>query len=112
MTEWLVEEMEKRRPKIETTEIKGRAKIIKAFSRTKDRQIVGGKVIEGKISLGETIKIMRREFEIGKGKMVNIEKSKTKVSTIEEGSEFGAMVESKIEIVPGDILESFSITQK
>jgi len=112
MTEWLVEEMEKRRPKIETTEIKGRAKIIKAFSRTKDRQIVGGKVVEGKISLGETIKIMRREFEIGKGKMVNIEKSKTKVSTVEEGSEFGAMVESKIEIVPGDILESFSITQK
>jgi len=112
MTEWLTEEMEKRRPKVETTEIRGRAKIIKAFSRTKDRQIVGGKVIEGKISLGETVKIIRREFEIGKGKMVNIEKSKTKVSTIEEGFEFGAMVESKIEIVAGDVLESFSITQK
>jgi len=112
MTEWLVEEMEKRRPRVETTEIKGRAKIIKAFSRTKDRQIVGGKVIEGAISLGETIKIIRREFEIGKGKIVNLEKSKTKTSTVEEGSEFGAMVESKIEIVAGDVLESFSITQK
>ena len=112
MTEWLVEEMEKRRPRVETTEIKGRAKIIKAFSRTKDRQIVGGKVIEGSISLGETVKIMRREFEIGKGKIVNLEKSKTKTSTVEEGSEFGSMVESKIEIVAGDVLESFSVIQK
>ena len=112
MTEWLAEEMEKRRPRVETTEIKGRAKILKAFSRTKDRQIVGGKVIEGSISLGETVKIMRREFEIGKGKIVNLEKSKTKTSTVEEGIEFGSMVESKIEIVAGDVLESFSITQK
>jgi len=53
---------------------------------------------------------MRREFEIGKGKMVNIEKSKTKVSTVEEGSEFGAMVESRLKLYRW-YLESFSITQ-
>ncbi|MES2023214.1 MAG: translation initiation factor IF-2 [Patescibacteria group bacterium] len=112
MTEWLAEEMEKRRPRVETTETKGKAKIIKAFSRTKERQIVGGKVTEGKITLGETVKIMRRDFEIGKGKIVNLEKSKAKVSEVEEGSEFGTMVESKIEIVSGDVLESFSVTQR
>ena len=104
--------MEKRRPRIETIEITGRAKIIKAFSRTKERQVVGGKVTEGNISLGETIKIIRREFEIGKGKIVNLEKNKSKTNRVEEGSEFGTMIESKIEIVAGDILESFSITQK
>ncbi len=112
MTEWLAEEMEKRRPRVETVETTGRAKIIKAFSRTKERQVVGGKVTEGSISLGETVKIIRREFEIGKGKIVNLEKSKQKTSKVEEGSEFGTMIESKIEIVSGDILESFSITQK
>ena len=104
--------MEKRRPRVETVETTGRVKIIKAFSRTKERQIVGGKVTEGNISLGETVKIIRREFEIGKGKIVNLEKNKLKVSRVEEGSEFGTMVESKVEIVSGDILESFSITQK
>src|SRR3989338_3945311 len=51
MTEWLSEQMEERRPKVETVEITGRAKIIRAFSRTKERQIVGGKVAEGQISL-------------------------------------------------------------
>jgi len=112
MTEWLEEEMEKRRPKIETEEITGKAKIIKAFSRTKERQVIGGKVIEGKISLNSVVKIVRREFEIGRGKIVNLEKNKVKTSEIEEGSEFGMMLESKIEIVSGDIIESFSITQK
>ena len=44
--------------------------------------------------------------------MVNIEKNKVKVGTVEEGSEFGMMVESKIEIASGDVLESFSMIQK
>ncbi|MFA6520697.1 MAG: translation initiation factor IF-2 [Candidatus Paceibacterota bacterium] len=112
MTEWLEIQMEERRPKIETVETTGRAKIIRAFSRTKERQIVGGKVSEGQINLNSTVKIMRREFEIGRGKIVNLEKSKVKTSTVEEGAEFGMMIESKIEVVAGDILEAFAITQK
>ena len=112
MTEWLVSEMENRRPRVETVETTGRAKIIRAFSRTKERQIVGGKVIEGRIALNSVVKIMRREFEIGRGKIVNLEKTKVKVGSVEEGNEFGMMIESKIEIVAGDIIESFNVTQK
>jgi translation initiation factor IF-2 len=112
MTEWLEIQMEEKRPKIETLETTGRAKIIRAFSRTKERQIVGGKVNEGKINLNSTIRIMRRDFEIGRGKIVNLEKSKTKTSSVEEGDEFGMMIESKIEIVSGDVIESFLIVQK
>ena len=73
---------------------------------------MGGKMIEGKIALNSQIKILRREFEIGSGKIVNLEKNKTKTSLVEEGSEFGMMIESKIEIVAGDIIESFTITKK
>ncbi|MDE2399907.1 MAG: translation initiation factor IF-2 [Patescibacteria group bacterium] len=112
LTEWLEEQMEILRPKIETVETTGRAKIIRAFSRTKERQIVGGKVTTGQINLNSTVKIMRREFEIGKGKIVNLEKGKVKTSTALEGEEFGMMIESKIEIAAGDVLESFSIIKK
>jgi translation initiation factor IF-2 len=112
MAEWLETQMEEKRPKVETLETTGRAKIIRAFSRTKERQILGGKVTEGQINLNSTIRIMRREFEIGRGKVVNLEKGKIKTNTVEEGSEFGMMIESKTEIVAGDILESFTITQK
>jgi len=112
MTEWLEIEMEKRRPKIETVETTGRVKIMRAFSRTKERQIVGGKVVEGSILLNAVVKIMRREFEIGRGKIVNLEKGKVKTSEVTEGTEFGMMIESKIEIVAGDTLESFALIQK
>jgi len=112
MTEWLEEQMESRRPRVETIETTGRAKIIRAFSRTKERQIIGGKVIEGRMLLNATVKIMRRDFEIGRGKIVNLEKSKVKTSEVIEGNEFGMMLESKIEVASGDVLESFSIAQK
>ncbi|MDP2789276.1 MAG: translation initiation factor IF-2 [bacterium] len=112
MTEWLTEEMEKRRPRIETTEITGQAKILKTFSRTKERQIVGGRVLTGRIALLGVVKIIRREFEIGRGKIVNLEKGKAKVGEVEEGAEFGMMFESKIEVAPGDMIELFSVIQK
>ena len=111
-TQWLQAEMENRRPRIETVETTGRVKIIRAFSRTKDRQILGGKVTEGSIFLNATIKIMRRDFEIGRGKVVNLEKGKVKTSVVEEGNEFGMMIESKFEIAAGDVIESFSVVQK
>ena len=112
MTKWLEIQMEERRPRIETIETTGRAKIIRAFSRTKERQILGGKVIEGQINLKSTIRIMRREFEIGRAKIINLEKNKVKTGEVGEGAEFGMMIESKIEVVAGDILESFSVVQK
>lgn len=112
MTEWLEVEMETRRPKVETVETTGRAKIIRAFSRTRERQILGGKVIEGRMVMNGTVKIIRREFEIGRGKIVNLEKNKEKTREVEEGAEFGMMIESKIEIVPGDVIELFSIEHK
>lgn len=112
MTEWLEVEMENKRPKVETVETTGDAKILKVFSRTKERQIIGGKVLKGRIILDKVVKIMRRDFEIGRGKIVNLEKGKMKVKEVEEGSEFGMMIESKIEIVEGDVVESFNIVQK
>lgn len=112
MTDWLKEEMERLRPRIETVETTGKAKIIKAFSRTKEKQIVGGKVLEGNITLGDMVKIVRREFEIGRGKIVNLEKGKTKTSVVEEGAEFGMMIESKIEIAGGDVIESSTVMHK
>ena len=112
LVEWLTAQMETRRPRVETAETVGRAKILRAFSRTKERQIIGGKVLEGELSLNSIVKIVRREFEIGRGKIINLEKNKIKTSAVGEGAEFGMMLESKIEVAPGDTVESFTIVQK
>jgi translation initiation factor IF-2 len=112
LTDWLKERLEERRPKEEKMEISGKAKILKTFSRTKEKQIVGGKVTEGKIVADGPVRIMRREAEIGRGKIVGLEKNKVKSKEVEEGSEFGMMVETKIDIASGDVLESFIMVNK
>jgi translation initiation factor IF-2 len=111
MTEWLAEEVEKRRPRIETEEIVGRAKIQKLFNQTKGKQIVGGKVYDGKLVAGP-VRILRRDFEIGRGNVVELQQAKSRTKEVEKPNEFGAMIETKMELSPGDIIESFVITAK
>lgn len=112
LTDWLKEILEERRPRQEVVEITGTLKILKTFGATKDKKVVGGKVIEGRITLGGNVKIKRREFEIGTGKIVELQMNKIKTKEVFEGTDCGLLVESKIDIAPGDVLESFIISIK
>ena len=109
LTDWLKELVEERRPRQETVEVIGSVKILKTFGSTKDKQVIGGKVISGRISLGSKVRIIRREFEIGSGKIVELQTNKIKSKEIQEGSDCGIQVESKISIATGDVLEAFII---
>lgn len=112
LAEWLAEELEKRRPRIEVEEKEGLAKVVRIFGGSKGSYIVGGRVQEGIISLGDSVKILRRDFEIGRGKILELQQQKIKSKQINEGLEFGAKVESKQEIAPGDVLEAFILARK
>ncbi len=112
LTDWLKEIMEERRPKVETLEVTGSLKILKTFGITKDRRVVGGKVLEGRIVSGGTVRIMRRDFEIGRGRIVELQHNKIKAKEVLEDNECGVQVETKIDIAPGDILEAFIINIK
>lgn len=112
LTERMQEIMLERTPKTEVAEIRGKAKIIRFFSAVKDKQIVGGKVTEGSIGVGDEFKIMRRNAEVGVGKIRELQQQKVKTSSVEKDREFGAMAEAKIEIAPGDVLETFVIVKK
>jgi translation initiation factor IF-2 len=102
ISEWLEEEIEKRKEKIKPKEIIGAAKILKTFSKTKNKQLVGGKVVSGKIIAGRIFKIKRQENEIGEGKIIGLEHNKMPVKEVSERNEFGLMAESKIEITKDD----------
>ncbi|MFA5933934.1 MAG: translation initiation factor IF-2 [Candidatus Paceibacterota bacterium] len=112
LTDFLKEEMEKRRPRTETAEVTGKAKIIKIFSSTKDKYVIGGRVTEGRIVDGSTVRIMRRDFEIGKAKIIELQQGKIKTREVLEENEFGMMIESKLEIAPGDVIEAFIMVTK
>ena len=112
MTEWLKDLLLSQAPKVSEIVLTGSAKILKVFSKTKDKQIIGASVQNGNITVGSIVSIKRRDSEIGQGKIRGLEQQKKKTDSVATGTEFGAMVEAKIEIAPGDILESFITVEK
>ena len=112
MSDFVQALMEERKPRKNVDEVTGRVKIIKCFSATKERQVVGGKVTEGKVVTDATVRILRRDFEIGRGKIVGIEHGKVKAREVLAEAECGILIESKSEIAAGDVLESFITTFK
>lgn len=107
LTDWLKEEVERLRPRVEKSITTGTVKILRTFSKTKERQVVGGRILTGSLDEKGSVKIMRREFEIGRGKIVGLEQGKVKAKEVLEGAECGILIESKVEIAPGDELEAF-----
>ncbi len=99
-------------PKEYVDEVSGVAKILAVFSKSKDKQIVGGKVQSGSILLGSDVKILRRDVEIGRGKVKELQQQKTKTDEVNEGFEFGTLIESKMEIAIGDKVQGFRVVEK
>ncbi len=106
LTEWLAEELERRRPRVETREVIGTAKVLKFFSATKERQVIGCRIDSGTITTGAKVTVMRRDFALAQGTIIEIQSAKQKVREISEG-ECGMLVECKNDIAPGDVLEAF-----
>lgn len=112
ITEWLQEEVARRTPKVETEEMTGQAEILKVFSKNKNKQVVGGRVSKGILKIKSIVKIIRREHEIGRGKIIELQRQKLAADEVIEGNEFGTMIDSKIEIARGDVIESFVLIHK
>jgi len=112
VTDHIEKEVQKRTPKEKIEEETGKVKILRIFSRTKDKQVVGGKVLEGFISSGANVKIERRDTVIAEGKVLELQQQKLKTDKVEEGVEFGVTIESKMEIAEGDYIKPFIIVTK
>ncbi len=105
LTEWLEEELEKRRPRKETKEVTGSLKVLKVFNQTKDKQVIGCRVEQGSALSHSSVTIIRRENEIGTGKITEMQHNKSKAKEVFEGDECGLQIESKVTIALGDILQ-------
>lgn len=112
LTEWLETHMNNNSPKMKVEEVHGKAKVLKCFSKNKDRQVIGCRVEMGKISLQDEVKILRRDVEIGRGKIKILQQMKTESKEVNEGLECGVSIDAKTEIAPGDFLESFIVVEK
>jgi translation initiation factor IF-2 len=112
LTEWLVDMAESKTPKVNVEEMTGRAKVLKFFSVTKDKNVIGARVEEGKIRTGDEVKLIRNDIEIGRGKVRELQQMKEKTSEVRSGVEFGCQLQCTITPAPGDKFEAYQIIQK
>lgn len=112
LSEWVAKLVTERTPKERVTTVTAAARILKIFTTEKDRQVVGGAVSEGELRAGDAFRILRRDAEIGGGKVRELQRFKEKVATVPAGSEFGAHVSTSIEIMPNDRIEAITITEQ
>lgn len=109
LSEWFDTVVLDRLPYEEKETVLGTLKVLKSFSSQKDKHVIGGKVETGKIALNTVVKIIRRGVEMGRGRIVELQSQKIKTNEVNEGNECGLMVETKVEMIPSDILESIVV---
>jgi len=111
LTEWLEKEMEARRPRKMTADILGSLKVLKVFSAVKDKQVIGGEIQSGSIKLNAETRLVRKDEILATGTIRNLQQNKIEAKEVKEG-QCGLMIEIKEEVMPGDILETFIMTEK
>jgi translation initiation factor IF-2 len=95
-----------RAPKRIVESMTGRARVLKLFSSRKNIQTIGGNVFEGYLETKALVQITRKGDVIGSGKVETVQMGRQAASRIDAGNEFGAQIETSIELLPGDLLES------
>jgi len=108
LAEWLETALKNRTPKREEKQVTGKAKILVYFSTQKNIHVLGGRVEEGTLKLGQQVRIIRRDIEVGKGTLTNLQSMKKDVNDISDG-EFGMQIQTKDDLAPGDIIEAYEI---
>lgn len=108
LSEWLNTALTNRTPKREEKIVTGRAKILRHFSVQRNDHVLGGRVDEGALKVGQEVRILRRDIEIGHGEIKNIQQAKSNVNSIGEG-EFGMQLTTKTEIAAGDYIEAYDL---
>ncbi len=93
----------------------GKLKTLLVFWGEKNRQIVGGKIIEGELKKGLKLEVFRDDpsagsgqvKKIGAGKIINLQRDKKDVDLLKKGDEAGILFEGNVKIEKGDILVAY-----
>lgn len=90
----------------------GKIKILATFKKDGKSQIVGGKVISGKITRGAPADVMRNNSKLMSGKIIQLQHNKENTAEVKEGFEAGLRFElspgqTAWDIKEGDTLEIY-----
>jgi len=89
----------------------GKMEVSVIFRTEKNRQIVGGMVIEGLVERTATLEIMRGGEKIGEGKIIEIQANKKNFESIKSGKECAILYQGQERIKEGDELVFFKYVE-
>ncbi len=90
----------------------GKIKALIIFFAEKNRQIVGGKIIEGEIGKGVKLEVLRNDQKIGAGRIINLQRDKKDMDKLVKGDECGILFEGNVKVEKSDILVAFTEERK
>ncbi len=85
-------------------ELSGLMEIMATFGKKDDKQVIGGKIVEGSIKIGKKFDIKRKGISLGEGKIINLQSGRVDIKEVEAGMECGMLVDSLATIKEGDEL--------
>ena len=100
----LIKSVDEHIEEVSEPEVIGKMEILETFGHKDDKQIIGGKVIEGSINLGRKVEIRRKNIFVGEGKIVNLQAGKVDVKEVEAPDECGMLIDSVASVKKGDEL--------
>lgn len=90
----------------------GRLKVLAIFRTEKGSQIVGGRIIDGRVEAKALIEVKRDKEILAQGKLVKLQIAKQDVNIVETNQECGISYEGKPIVKVDDILQFYKMERK
>ena len=87
----------------------GRLKVLAIFRTEKNSQIVGGRVIDGRVEADSLIEVRRDKELLAEGKLAKLQIAKQDVTIVEASQECGISYQGKPVIQIDDILQFYKM---
>ncbi len=111
LSEKVAELLAERVPSVAAEKELGRATILKTFSSGAKKQVLGARYVSGILTVGNRIKILRKEAEIARGSIKNLQQARADVKEIKTEGDFGTEIECRENATYGDVLVAFVVSE-
>jgi translation initiation factor IF-2 len=95
----------------EVEETIGEAEILQTFRASRVGRIAGCRVTDGKVARDAQVRLVRDGTVVWEGRIGSLRRFKDDVNEVEEGQEFGLVLENFADVKEGDMLEFFRTKQ-
>ncbi|MFA6519786.1 MAG: translation initiation factor IF-2 [Candidatus Paceibacterota bacterium] len=98
-------------PSVATEKELGRALVLKAFSSSAKKQVLGARYVSGILTVGNRMKLLRKGEEIARGSIGNLQQARADVKEIKTEGDFGTEIECRENAIYGDEIVAFVVAE-